>query len=435
MNVLVVAPHYPPMRIGGVEAYTQAVVDGLHTRGHAVNVVAVEQIADGSACAAVIDERGGVAVHRLTLGVGGGHRLDLMWEHAAAEAWLIAHMHATTPQALHLHSGYLLGGPAMSAARRCRIPYVVTLHDYWFSCPRITRLDAAGHICSGPEGVGKCTWCLVADSRRVRWPDVALFGAPGVLVRGAVDAGVPVAGATAAAVAARQRALAEGLLAAAAIIAPTQFVANAVESIGVPARRVVVSPHGLPPMQVKPRVAGDGFRIRYIGQVVPHKGVHLLVDAVRAMGADDVSLTVHGPLTPRPDYVANLRARAGNDRRIVFAGPYTREELPEILAGTDLLVVPSIWHEVAGIVIMEAHAAGVPVLASRLGGIPEVLRDEIDGVLFDPFTDGDLARALARLLGDPSLMARLRAGTRPPRTNDDDVDALVTLLHGVVGRS
>jgi glycosyltransferase involved in cell wall biosynthesis len=437
MNVLAVAPHFPPRRIGGVEAYAHAVVTGLHARGHAVSVAAVEHVdsGDDEACESERDDAAGYPVQRLTLTIARGRPFELVWDHAGAEAWFVAHFETTRPQVVHLHSGYLLGGAVMAAARRCRVPYVVTLHDYWFSCPRITRLDSQGGICSGPEGVGKCTWCLLAGSRRARVPDRWLLGAPGWLLRRAVDAGWPVGGITATAIAARQQGLAEGLRDAALIISPTRFVADSIEAIGVPASRVLVSPHGLPPLRVERHEDGAGLRLSYIGQVVPHKGVHLLIDAVRALPGDDLRLDIHGPLTPRPDYVEALRAAAGGDDRIRFVGPYTRDRLPHILSRSDLVVVPSVWHEVAGLVIMEAHAAGVPVLASRLGGIPEVVADGVDGLLFEPFAPGDLLRQLTRLRSEPGLLTRLRSGIRAPRTNADDVEALIRLLEGVVGPS
>jgi glycosyltransferase involved in cell wall biosynthesis len=94
------------------------------------------------------------------------------------------------------------------------------------------------------------------------------------------------------------------------------------------------------------------------------------------------------------DYVAALQQRAAGDPRIRFAGAFAGERLDEVLAGLDLLVVPSIWYENTPFVVLEAFAAGVPVVASELGGLTELVQPGRQGWLFPA---GD-ARALAELL-------------------------------------
>ena len=94
--------------------------------------------------------------------------------------------------------------------------------------------------------------------------------------------------------------------------------------------------------------------------------------------------------------------------------------------------MPSVWHEVAALVIQEAQAAGVPVVASALGGSPELIADGVDGLLFDPAEPGALGRQLARLLDEPGLLARLEAAAPRPRTTDEEVTALLALYGDVL---
>lgn len=90
-----------------------------------------------------------------------------------------------------------------------------------------------------------------------------------------------------------------------------------------------------------------------------------------------------------------------------------------------MIVVPSIWYENSPLTILEAHAAGRPVICSRLGGMVELVQDEVDGLLFTPNDDRDLARQLQRLRTEPGLLERLRDGIQPPRTFADELKEML----------
>lgn len=427
MRVLVVSPHLPPSFLGGVEVYSAGLLRALGDRGHDVMGVAVERLTSAPAdgCTAVVDEAQGYPVHRLQMALAPSRVFPLLATHGPAEDWMERHLHHTRPDVVHLQSGYLLGAPTLAAARRTGTPVVLTLHDYWFACPRVTLRHPSGAICSGPSP-GKCAWCLTADQRRHRWLD-AMSG--GALTRGRDKSWLwrTFVGDDGGAVIERQQLLAGLLDSAAAVLAPTRFVANRVAATGFPADRIVTSRCGMPPLSRHVPARADGLRLAYIGQVAPHKGIHLLIQAVRALDDRAVSLQIHGPLTPYPEYVAHLRSLAAGDPRIAFRGPYRREALPDLFAAADVVVAPSTWHEVAALVIQEAQASGVPVLASNLGGSPELIRDGVDGLLFDPETPGDLERQLRRLLDEPGLLRALAAAAPTPRTIDEEVDALLAL--------
>jgi glycosyltransferase involved in cell wall biosynthesis len=158
------------------------------------------------------------------------------------------------------------------------------------------------------------------------------------------------------------------------------------------------------------------------------------VEAVRANTHPALRLAIHGPRTPHAEYAARLERIGAGDSRITFHGAYRRDDLAAILAATDAIVVPSICYESAGLVIWEANDAGVPVVASRLGGIPELVTHDRDGLLFEPGQPDDLGRQIERLQSEPGLLARLAAETRPPRSIEDHVQGLVGLYKTISGR-
>ncbi len=437
MNVLVVAPHLPPAHVGGVEAYAKSVADHLTAYGHRVEAAAVEHVRTGTttdACEVATDVQSGYPVHRLTLTLGRGRSFPLLWDHPATEDWFVGTIERFAPDVVHVHSGYLLGGAALAAARRCRTPAVVTLHDYWFACPRITLLQPGGKLCSGPEGIGKCEWCLRSEKRRYRLlPRRVLERLAARAQRSDLTRPLD---SHSAEIARRQKGVLDTLAGTAAVLSPTQFVADRVSDAGFPIERIRVAPFGFPPVPRRVRTQPtEGLRLTYLGQIAPHKGVEHAIGAVRANADPRLTCAIYGPLTPHGAYVSRLQRLAAGDPRITFRGAYGRHDLVAILAATDALIVPSIWYENAPLVIKEAHGAGVPVVASRLGGIPELVTHDRDGLLFEPGRVDDLRHQIERLQSEPGLLERLSEGTRPPRTIEDEVQELVSLYASISGRA
>lgn len=164
---------------------------------------------------------------------------------------------------------------------------------------------------------------------------------------------------------------------------------------------------------------GDALRIGFLGGIGKHKGLHLLLDAFESLPKGKVRLQIHGGGTDRV-YLDKMRARArevGADWR----GAYGAQEIGEILGEIDVLVVPSLWVENAPFVIMEAQAAGCPVVVSRSEFTMERVRDGVDGLLFERGNKGSLLETLQRLLVEPDLLESLRAGIEPPLDLDSEV--------------
>jgi glycosyltransferase involved in cell wall biosynthesis len=160
------------------------------------------------------------------------------------------------------------------------------------------------------------------------------------------------------------------------------------------------------------------LRVAFLGRLDPTKGVDLLVRAVRAAADLPVAVDVFGIAQGEAGerYAQALRAQAAGDARINFQSPLPASEVVTRLRGYDVLAVPSQWMETGPMVVLEAFAAGVPVLGSRLGGIAELVRDGVDGVLVEPASVTAWTAALRALATEPERLARLRAGIQPPRT-------------------
>jgi glycosyltransferase involved in cell wall biosynthesis len=123
----------------------------------------------------------------------------------------------------------------------------------------------------------------------------------------------------------------------------------------------------------------------------------------------DVRLIVVGPTKYKKQFLSIIRD-LGIEDNVILAGKVPREELPLFYSGCDVVAVPSLGGEGFPLVILEAMASGKPVIASRVGGIPEAITSGSNGILVDPGNVPQLTTALLELLGNENL--RRKMGTR-----------------------
>ena len=170
----------------------------------------------------------------------------------------------------------------------------------------------------------------------------------------------------------------------------------------------------------------------YVGGISWQKGVHVLVDAVRLLEPALAQLVVLGNLEVFPDYSRELRAQAAGCEHIRLLGQADRFQVWQTLAETDVLVVPSLWYETAALVIQEAFAAGVPVIASDLGALKERVRHGQDGFLFPAGDSRVLAALLQRLAKEPELLEQLQSGIQPVTEIEEHVSLVLDCYHQVL---
>jgi glycosyltransferase involved in cell wall biosynthesis len=196
-----------------------------------------------------------------------------------------------------------------------------------------------------------------------------------------------------------------------AVVVLTDRTAAALAADGVPAGRVHTIPSGFDPALFA-RSSPDVFpgvgrpRIGYVGRLAPQKRADRLVEAFGRM-REPASLVVVGDGPDRE----RVQALAAGLPRTHLTGFVEHTAVPAVLASLDVLVLPSAYEEM-GSVLTEAMASGLPVVASDVGGIPEVVRHGETGLLVPPGDVDALATALDRLAADPDLRARLGAGAR-----------------------
>ena len=190
-----------------------------------------------------------------------------------------------------------------------------------------------------------------------------------------------------------------------AVFVLTRKLEQALAADGVDPARISLVPARIGPGRFASRDVADPFphiprpRVLFVGRLAEQKGVRTLLAAAPSVNAD-VVLVGDGPERKA------LEERAPD--RTHFVGFVPHERIPAVLAHGDVLVLPSRYEEL-GSVLIEALWSGLPVVASRVGGIPEVVRDGETGILVPPGEPHALAAALNRVLDDPELARHLHA--------------------------
>ena len=350
-------------------------------------------------------------------------------------------LQAVQPQLLHVHNLLNLSFdlPAMARAAGARV--VATLHDYTLVCPsggqRIHKADS--HVCQTIDP-SRCARCFGESpfGTRVAFSRLAgrqqLITAPLALAARAVRAMAPTLTASVASRLPTLPATAHDITARLdaarrvfdqfdLVVAPSSSMATEYARLGASPERLRVSDYGFRP-RARPaaRPAHRGpLRIGFVGTPVWHKGLHVLIEAVRQLPTGSFALSVHGDTAISPEYIASLRPRSSG-LPVTFAGPFAQSRADEVYDALDILVVPSIWLENSPLVAHEAFMAGVPVVASRIGGLADLIEHGRNGLLFEPGNVDALATALHALIDDPALHHRLRTSQTIVKSIDSDAD-------------
>lgn len=407
LRILLVTHRYPPLGVAGVERLSEQTALALTANGHHVTVLTRHEAPAPPVPKLERSSRRGVEVLIISGGgssygrfPSGAPMLERLFERTLLEVnpdvVLISHLINHSP--LYL-----------ATAMRWRVPVVLELHDFYVACERAHLERISGELCRGPEGGVACaTHCFGYEPLAPeRW-------------------------------ALRTHVFRHALQEASALTCPSEFVADYFrEMFG----------NALPPLHVigngveaSVRSGGlveraDGpLHLACVGMVAPHKGVHVVLEALRLAKLASVRLTLFGAVT-QPYFGGLLETAAGVENLAFRAfGKFEPGVLPTLLGDVDAVIVPSVVWETYSLVAHEALACGVPVIASRVGALPEAVRHGENGLLFQAGSAIDLATLLQVVDADRDSLTRLRGGIR---TSDwisvtDRTRRLETVLEGAV---
>ena len=283
------------------------------------------------------------------------------------------------PDVVHVHNLYPLFSPSVLVSlRRAGIPIVMTVHNHLHTCPNLDHLRN-GEICESCVG-GREYHCVLHNCRsnRIESAGYALRSATARIFRLFTD-NVTV------------------------VIALNEFARERLIAAGFPADNVTVLPN-MVEIAETPADPRSGEYVVYSGRMSPEKGVSTLLESARLTPEIPIRLLGDGP--------SYEKHRADAPPNAEFVGRLSADQVEKAYRAARMMVVPSRWFEGCPLVISEGMSYGLPVIASRIGGLPELVDDGVTGCLFEPGNVEELAQKMTEIWSDPARSAKMGAAGR-----------------------
>jgi glycosyltransferase involved in cell wall biosynthesis len=369
MRFCMVTTFYPPYNFGGDGIFVHQLSNELARRGHHVEVVHcrdAHQLLSGRTPSMPYQDHPNVTVHGLKSPAG--FLSPLVTQQTGWPVFKSSQLNAILEKpfdVIHFHNISLVGGPKVLEYGRAVKLY--TLHEYWLVCPTHMLFKFGQDVCMEQS----CFACTISYRRP---PQMWRY----------------------------TRMIEEAVNHVDLFIAPSEFTMQKHREMGLQ-RPIAELPyftsrwvHDLPTEKYMSRDVPYFF---FIGRLEKIKGLQTLIPVFRRYRHAQLWVAGTG------EYEGTLRAMAADSPNIKFLGHQSGEQLRLLYEQAVATVVPSIWCEVFGIVILESFTQKTPVIVSNMGGMPKLVEDSGGGFVFE--TETELVAAMDRLLGEPSLREQM----------------------------
>ena len=372
------------------------------------------------------------------------------------------------PELVHFHSLIGLSGSLIELAKKRGIATVVSLHNYWFVCPRVDFLIPPDYrLCPGSDEGSKCASCVPAKekiwkrkignlkniikthikrnvllkrtlqklilnanklksrfihSERKKQEIPSLAPLPDTLMVQGYEF--------------RQKYLRDQLsFNTDLVIAVSNGVKNVFMRNGVPENKIKVLHSGIKMAEkleifaqkndTPPR---NPLIFGFFGPVHPYKGVHILVEAFSKLPLGSARLVIYGTGPSR--FYLDLMNKTNS--YVEFRGAF--DDLGKMLMEFDVAVIPPIWEDNAPLVVLESQAAKKPIIGANIGGIPDFVQDGVNGLLFEAGNIEDLASKMKKLTDSPHLVELFKGNIKRPKSMQEHASDMEQVYAQLLGQ-
>jgi rhamnosyltransferase len=456
-KVLMVTHCFFPESVGGTEYYTLTLARKLIERGWDVKIISAMRDLTQKRYKVIESRHDGISVIKIINPSELCTRfIEHFIDHTIEEifARIVA---IEKPEVIHFQHTAYLSARLPEIAHQSKIPSVFTLHDYWYMCFRSQLIRPLVGVCPGPSEGLHCATC--SDPEQPHQGGVPRFPR---LMKILQFAPVRQIGIKEKLPPKLKRVLkrllyinkTQTMLAApdiwnifehsfrlgfmkrqlsfpAHVISPSVHLKKRYEREGF--RDIVYIPHGFEPVNKVDSLPFTGkLVLAYLSNIIPFKGADIILKELKYVTKRRMLQILFYGKVLDDGYRQELEVLAKEypDVDIAFMGAYKgKGELARALSGVHFVVFPSVWEENHPLVVREALQYGIPVISSSLGGAPEAIENGINGFVFDPYKEGDLAAKINLILDNPEILKKISEGARNTKIEsmEDHVEKVITL--------
>lgn len=377
MKICRIITAYSPYPFGGADIYAEKISREIVKRGNPTVVITINPYFGGS-----YEEDEGTKIYRFhPFNVSNVHKigrqsilcqgiwtlLDIYNPYSYQKIKSI--LKKENPDIVHVHTPVDFTLAVFNAIKSLRLPLVYTIHDYFLLCRRIILLHGDGKVCT-EENMNPLCRIYRNFAKDLANKNIDL------------------------------------------VISPCEFNLNLHKKNGIfinTESRILHHGINLDSCNCGNNITNDslgksGIDILYAGGLTKHKGIHVLIQAFKLIYNLEARLHIVGGGV----YEKELKCMASSDKRIIFHGKFPNKQMQSFYRNSDVLVVPSICYDVRPNVIPEAFSNGVPVIGAQIGGIPELVKENQTGFLFNPGDIEGLRSILEMVINNPEILKRMR---------------------------
>lgn len=385
--------------VGGAEVYALGLVEELRRRGHEVGFFGTST------------ERS-VSRPELRVVQRADYDKELLLQDPGTLQALRDYLDEFDPELIHIHNLYALGIDLVRVLAETGIPLVQTVHDFAAVCPISWCVRGDGTSCAGGAGA-QCFQHDCSSNHSFDAKDALVTRLREELLRGSVRA----------------------------FLCPSHHLVRTLTDRGF--QNVCHLPYFAPVEGAAAEGKRELERLVFLGRLTPEKGLTFLLRAMPAVVErfPSVELAIVGD-GPQREELEDLVESLGLESTVKFTGKVSHERVQELMRTATAGLVPSIWTENSPVSIYESMIAGLPMIGSRIGGIPDLIDDGRTGFLFEPRNETEIAASITRFLSLSieqrqafSMAAREKGKGYTREKNVRSVEAIYAEVLGAVNGS
>jgi len=325
------------------------------------------------------------------------------------------------PDIIHFQHLLGLGFDLVCIGKKYNIPMVMTNHDYFLVCPFAHLLNNEKKLCNNYTNVRSCMECMkfYIGNYKVRKDEENILRSISIVTKNInyikymffiLD---------------RKKKIQDISKSIDLFLNPSMLLKNTLVKIGIPEKKIVISELGINTEVFKDYKKNQSSKIRFgfIGSLVDSKGIYVLLEAFKNIYKAELYL--YGPI------FGKFKNKEDKIKNIFFYGSFNHYSINDIFKNIDILIVPSICMENFSLVIREAFATRTPVIASDIGGLPEIIENGKNGYLFEAGNSEELRNKIRMIIENPEIIKNLKKNIKMPLSIQQNAVELEKIYHNI----